>query len=393
MRQTWRWFGPKDLVSVDDMLQAGVEGVVSALHHVPAGAVWTPEEISRRQRGGRHRRDGTPSGIAWEVVESLPVSEDVKKQKGDWRAHLDTYRASLKNLAAAGIEVICYNFMPVLDWTRTDLAWRVGHGGTCMRFDYRRLRRLRHPHPRAPRRRRGLSRGAPRGGRRALRGDGRGRARRSSPATSSSACPAPPRASPSRTSAPTSPSTAPSRATSSAATSSTSSAEVVPTAEAVGIRMCCHPDDPPFPLLGLPRVMSTEADYDAILAAVDSPANGVTLCSGSLGARPDNDLPGDDAPPRPEGALPAPAQRHPRVPDIAGSFHEAEHLGGGTDMVALIAAAARRGAPPRRRGPPDTSIPFRPDHGQDILDDLKRQASPATPPSAASRASPSSAAS
>ncbi|HRO13297.1 mannonate dehydratase, partial [Amaricoccus sp.] len=136
MRQTWRWFGPKDLVSVDDMLQAGVEGVVSALHHVPNGVVWTPEEIAQRQREIATRGDGTPSGIAWEVVESLPVSEDIKKQKGDWRAHIENYRISLRNLADAGIEVVCYNFMPVLDWTRTDLAWQVGHGGTCMRFDY-----------------------------------------------------------------------------------------------------------------------------------------------------------------------------------------------------------------------------------------------------------------
>ena len=135
MRQTWRWFGPKDLCSIDDMLQAGVEGVVSALHHVPTGAVWEPAEIARRQEEIGRRGDGSASGLAWEVVESLPVSEDIKKQKGDWRAHLDAYRQSLRNLAAAGIEVVCYNFMPVLDWTRTDLAYRVAHGGTCMRFD------------------------------------------------------------------------------------------------------------------------------------------------------------------------------------------------------------------------------------------------------------------
>ena len=135
MRQTWRWFGPKDLCSIDDMLQAGVEGVVSALHHVPTGAVWTPDEIARRQGEIGRRQDGSPSGLAWEVVESLPVSEDIKKQRGHWREHFANYRESLRNLARAGIEVICYNFMPVLDWTRTDLAYRVAHGGTCMRFD------------------------------------------------------------------------------------------------------------------------------------------------------------------------------------------------------------------------------------------------------------------
>ena len=135
MRQTWRWFGPHDLVSVDDMLQAGVEGVVSALHHVPTGVVWTPEEIARRQDAIGRRADGSPSGLRWEVVESLPVSEAIKTQVGEWRSHLANYRTSLENLARAGISVICYNFMPVLDWTRTDLAWRLPHGGTTMRFD------------------------------------------------------------------------------------------------------------------------------------------------------------------------------------------------------------------------------------------------------------------
>ena len=181
MRQTWRWFGPKDLVSVDDMLQAGVEGVVSALHHVPTGAVWTPEEIARRQAEIATRADGTPSGIAWEVVESLPVSEDIKKQKGDWRAHIDAYRESLRNLADAGIEVVCYNFMPVLDWTRTDLAWRVAHGGTCMRFDLADFAAFDiHILERAGRGR-GLSRGGRAEAARALRRDGRGAQGGSSP--------------------------------------------------------------------------------------------------------------------------------------------------------------------------------------------------------------------
>ena len=136
MRQTWRWFGPKDICSTEDMLQAGVEGVVTQLHHVPVGALWTPEEIARRQAEIGRRPDGSPSGLAWEVVESVPPSEDIKKQIGNWREHLDTYRASLRNLAAAGIEVVCYNFMPVLDWTRTDVAWRLPNGGTAMRFDW-----------------------------------------------------------------------------------------------------------------------------------------------------------------------------------------------------------------------------------------------------------------
>src|SRR5690606_13901175 len=122
VRQTWRWFGPKDLVSIDDMMQAGVEGVVSALHHIPTGAVWTAKEIARRQALIGVMKDGSPSGLKWEVVASLPVSEDIKTQKGDWRAHIEAWKASMRALRGAGIEVICYNFMPVLDWTRTDLA-------------------------------------------------------------------------------------------------------------------------------------------------------------------------------------------------------------------------------------------------------------------------------
>ncbi len=136
MRQTWRWFGPKDLVSIDDMLQAGVEGVVTALHHISTGDVWTVDEIEKRKAEVARMNDGSPSGLAWEVAESLPVSEDIKKQQGNWRDHINAYKTSLRNLAACGIDVVCYNFMPVLDWTRTDLAWRLPHGGTCMRFDF-----------------------------------------------------------------------------------------------------------------------------------------------------------------------------------------------------------------------------------------------------------------
>ena len=135
MRQTWRWFGPPDKVSLDDARQAGVEGIVTALHHVPTGDVWRPEEIEKRQREVAFTPGGTMTHLAWEVVESLPVSEAIKTQSGDWRAHIVHYRRSLENLAQAGIRTICYNFMPVLDWTRTDLAWRVAHGGTAMRFD------------------------------------------------------------------------------------------------------------------------------------------------------------------------------------------------------------------------------------------------------------------
>jgi mannonate dehydratase len=378
MRQTWRWFGPRDLVSVDDMLQAGVEGVVSALHHVPTGAAWTPEEIARRQREIATRKDGSASGIAWEVVESLPVSEDVKKQKGAWRAHLDAYRRSLRNLAAAGIEVVCYNFMPVLDWTRTDLAFRVSHGGTCMRFDLIDFAAF-DIHVLA---RPGAAEDFPE----AVRAEAEARFAAMDEARKAELARNVVFGLPGSVEGMTLADVRAHLAEYGRVSQDQLRrhfvdflAEVVPTAEEVGIRLCCHPDDPPFALLGLPRIMSTADDYAAILAAVDSPANGMTLCTGSLGARPDNDLP---------AMMRRFADRvhflHLRNvrregQGIRGSFHEAEHLGGDTDMVAVIAAVVEEEARRRAAGRADASIPFRPDHGQDILDDLGRRGQPGYP--------------
>jgi mannonate dehydratase len=378
MRQTWRWFGPKDLCSVDDMLQAGVEGVVSALHHVPTGAVWTSEEIARRQAEIGRRRDDSPSGLAWEVVESLPVSEDIKKQKGDWRGHLANHRESLRNLAGAGIEVVCYNFMPVLDWTRTDLAYRVAHGGTCMRFDLADFAAF----DISILKRRGAAEDYPE----AVRAEAATRFAAMDEARQHQLAGNVAFGLPGAAEHLTLDDLRAHLDEYGAISAETLRGHfvafleaVVPTAEELGLRLCCHPDDPPFPLLGLPRIMSTEADYAAIMAAVASPANGITLCSGSLGARLDNDLPG------------MMARLGDRVhflhlrnvtregPEVRGSFHEAEHLGGETDMVALIAAVVREERRRAAAGRPDASIPFRPDHGQDILDDLGRRSQPGYP--------------
>lgn len=378
MRQTWRWFGPKDLVSVDDMLQAGVEGVVSALHHVPTGDVWTADEIRQRQSEIAGMKDGTPSDLAWEVVESLPVSEAVKKQTGEWRGHIDNYKVSLRHLADAGIEVVCYNFMPVIDWTRTDLAWRTRTGATCMRFDYADFAAFDiHLLKRA---------GAASGYSREVMDEA---ARRFADMDDAAkellvdniVCGLPGAAEHftlddvrDHLAAYENISTERLRANLIAFLE-----EVVPVAEEIGIRLCCHPDDPPFPLLGLPRIMSTEADYQAIMDAADSPANGITLCSGSLGARPDNDLPvmmqhlGD----RVHFLHLRNVKRE--TSEIRGSFYEAEHLGGDTDMVALIAAILKEEARRRDQGRADHAIPMRPDHGQDILDDLERSAQPGYP--------------
>jgi mannonate dehydratase len=360
------------------MLQAGVEGVVTALHHVPTGNVWSPDEIARRQRELAVMKDGQASGLRWEVVESLPVSEDIKKQKGAWREHVASYKVSLRNLADAGIEVICYNFMPVLDWTRTSLAWRVPTGATCMRFDYTDFAAF-DVHILA---RKNAAADYPEEIAEAAQARHSAMSEADRDALARNVVFGLPGAAEHFTlddvrrhldeygSIP---------AERLRANFIDFLTEVAPVAEELGLRLCCHPDDPPFDLLGLPRVMSTEADYRTIMAAVDTPANGITLCSGSLGARPDNDLPGMMARLGERVHFLHLRNVKRETTGLRGSFHEAEHLGGDTDMVALLAAALREEKRRKATGRSDWSIPMRPDHGQDILDDLNRKAQPGYP--------------
>lgn len=378
MRQTWRWFGPKDLVAIDDVREAGAEGVVTALHHLSPGQTWPREEISRRKADVARRRDGRPSGLAWEVVESLPVSEAIKTRAPERRAHIDAWIESLSALAAEGIETICYNFMPVLDWTRTDLAYEVATGATCMRFDLadfaafdlfileregaeadydEELRtEARHRFERMDEDgREAVARnvvfGLPGAADNFTLPDVRARLKDYARIGADDL----------------------------RANLIDFLSEVAPVAEELGLRLCCHPDDPPFPLLGLPRIMSTEADYARIMEAVPSPASGITFCTGSLGARPDNDLPGmvDRLGDRIHFLHLRNVTRESDA--VRGSFHEAEHLGGDTDMVAVVAAVLREERRRREAGRADASIPFRPDHGQDILDDKARKAQPGYP--------------
>ncbi|QDZ01442.1 mannonate dehydratase [Nitratireductor mangrovi] len=378
MRQGWRWFGPQDKVTLADARQAGVECVVTALHHVPTGEIWRPEEIEKRQREVAFHPDGAMTHLAWDVVESLPVSEAIKTQSGDWRAHIVHYRRSLENLARAGISTICYNFMPVLDWTRTDLAWRVPHGGTAMRFDLADFAAF-DIHIL---KRKGAAEGYPEtvlaeADKRFARMDDDAQRRLAANVVAGL-----PGAVESWT------------LESLAAQLETYRgigpdrlrrnlidflSDIVPDAQRLGMRLACHPDDPPFPLLGLPRVMSTEADYRAVLDAVASPANGVTLCTGSLGARPDNDLPGMAARLAPQVHFVH--LRNVRRDDeaVPCSFFEDEHLAGQTDMVAVVAALLGEERRRRSEGRADAEIVMRPDHGQDILDDLKRGAQPGYP--------------
>ncbi len=378
MRHVWRWFGPVDKVTLADARQAGARGIVSALHHIAYGAVWQPEEIQKRQREVAILSDGEPSGIEWEVVESLPVSESIKTQTGEWRDHIANYKTSLEHLAEAGIHVVCYNFMPVLDWTRTDVAWRLPHGGATMRFDLVDFAAF-DIH--------------------ILRRDGAVEAYGPEIAAEAKARYAAMNDSAQAKLA---------RSVNSGLPGSTEDvsleglrtqlsrysgidgsklrghfvdflSEVVPVAERLGMRLCCHPDDPPFSLLGLPRIMSAEADYRDIIETVDSPANGATLCTGSLGARPDNDLPGMVERLGPKIHFVHLRNVRKETPGTPCSFHEDEHLAGDTDMVAVVSALLREEKRRRTEGRQDAVIPMRPDHGQDILDDLKRGAQPGYP--------------
>jgi mannonate dehydratase len=378
MRETWRWFGPQDLVSIADVAQAGASGIVSALHHIPTGDVWSLAEIKKRQKEIATFKCGSPSGLDWSVVESLPVSENIKKQTGDWRTHITNYCESMANIAEAGISVICYNFMPILDWTRTDLAWQVSNGATCMRFDLvdfvvfdiHILKRSNSKkdydatlQKNAAQRFEAMSEqaceslaanivlGLPGAAEKFSLNDVRDHLDEYANISEKKL----------------------------RGNLIDFLKEVAPVAQDLGIRLCCHPDDPPFSLLGLPRIMSTEADYRTVIEAVDIPANGITLCSGSLGARPDNDL---------VGMMQRLGDRvhflHLRnvkreSQDIRGSFYESEHLGGDIDMVLLVDAVLQEEERRRAISREDWSIPFRPDHGQDILDDLGRRTQPGYP--------------
>jgi len=372
MRHTWRWFGPVDKVTVRDAAQAGAEGIVSALHHIPTGTVWPVDEIEKRHQA---IRDG---GLFWDVVESIPVSEEIKTQTGDWREHVKNWQESLRRLSASGIKTVCYNFMPVLDWTRTDLRWETKHGAKAMRFDLTDfvafdIHILKRP-------------GAANDYSEKLQDEAAKRLSTMDDARIKALGKNIGAGLPGSADGYTLDQLLEKLRTYQGIDAKKLQShlidflsEVTPVAEQVGINICAHPDDPPWPLLGLPRILSTEADYAHMLTQVDSRANGVTLCSGSLGARADNDLPAIAKRfadrihfvhlrnvTRDEDSLPC-------------SFFEDEHLEGGTDMVAVIAALLAEEKRRKAESREDHQIPMRPDHGQEILDDLTRGAQPGYP--------------
>jgi mannonate dehydratase len=366
MKQTWRWFGPKYPVSLLDIKQTGATGIVSALHYIKNGEVWPIDDILK------HKITIENAGLQWSVVESVPVHEDIKTRSGNYKTYINNYKISLQNLAQCGITTVCYNFMPVLDWTRTSLDYELKDGSKALRFDVTAFAAFELY---------------------ILKRDG---------ATSSY-----------------------SNEEQEAAllyfkklseaeitklsntiiaglpgaeegyslkqfqkilnTYSNINAEqlkinlvaflkeIIPTAAENNINMCIHPDDPPRSILGLPRVVSTEADFDYLVQEVPNKANGITFCTGSLGVHPDNDL---------SKIFKKYAERiyflHLRntLRDAQGNFHEANHLEGDTDMFDIVSEVIKEEKRRKSIGKSDSQIPMRPDHGHQMLDDLNKNTNP-----------------
>ena len=360
MTQTMRWFGPNDPVRLRDIRQAGATEVVTALHEIPNGAVWEVDAIAKRKAAVR------ASGLDWTVVESLPVNETLKTRSGDWDRLIDQYRQSLRNLAACGIRVVTYNFMPLLDWTRTDLGWELPDGARALRFEAVAVAAydlfiLRRP-------------GA---------ADAYDAATQAAAEARYAAMDDAARATLERTIIAGLPGseeefTSPQflRAIETYADIDAARLRanhiafleaVCPLADELGMQLVVHPDDPPFPIFGLPRVVSTEADVADLFARVPNASNGLCLCTGSFGVRADNDLPG-----MVERLGSRIGFLHLRSVEreADGAFHEAAHLEGGAQMAAVVAAVHRLSV---REG---RSIPMRPDHGHQMLDDLNRTTNP-----------------
>jgi mannonate dehydratase len=365
MEHTWRWFGPKDPISLSDIRQTGATGIVTALHEVPNGDVWTVEAIAER------KATIEAAGLTWSVVESIPVHEDIKRGLGQRDHYINNYQQSLRNLATCGIDIVCYNFMPILDWTRTDLAWPLEDGGWALRFDQDAFAAfdlfiLQRTGAEADYSEDDIQRA------RAYFESLDDTRRNTLMATLIAGLPG----------------AEEHYSLDDFRTLLSTYAEidaerlrehlgyflraVIPVAEEVGIRMAIHPDDPPRPLLGLPRIVSTARDAQWLLDAAPSPANGLTFCTGSYGVRADNDL---VAMARQFGSHIYFAHlRSIKRESDPRSFHEAHHLTGDADIVGVIRELIMEERRRERDGGP--RIPLRPDHGHQLLDDQHRRTNP-----------------